>query len=438
MPAARVLGLFVTALVLTVAAASGQPPGVKFPPQVKPGMPPGGVPIPKPPVDKGKNPVPGVPPGGDPKTPGSDPKTPGTPGMPDKKRDLAKWPKEVNGKTVDDCVKEMRSNPDPAVRESAVRTLPMYGPVGRDKGAENLLYALAKDPDVNVKMTAMSVAPTVLLGFADSADQPLADGLTILMSNLTSESVHIRYEAVQAVTAVGPYMKTAKPDVIAKLAARTREASSYQLRRGAVAALASVGQGAPPATAGGKGLDPDPGAVSALLDVLRIDNCAMVRREAVNALIAMGPVAASQQKAWRTAMDNIFRVGAEKDKGILLWVRVLIVRNDPNGLKGNEAHLNAIAELLKAPEPAARLEGCRALDALGEDAKTKLQGLLDIIRDPKEEPLVVAAAIAAVAGIQSQAQIIIPVLQNTKMTHANMDVRKVAQEAEDTLRGKKN
>jgi HEAT repeat protein len=436
----RILGLCALAIGVAVAASEPGPVTAQVKqPQIRPPAPPPGGGVGMPPVPMFPPAPPGgvVPPGKG-AQPGTDPRagTPGTAPAQPKKRDQGKWPKDINGKTVDDCVKEMRTNPDPAIRESAVRTLPLYGPIGRDKGAENLVYALTKDPDLNVKMTALGVAPTVLAFFADGPDQPLSDGLTAFMTYLDSDSSHIRYEAVLACAAVGPYMKREKPSIIPKLKLRSKEANSWQLRRAAVAALANIGQGAPPTAEGNKGLDPDQAAVTALLDVLRNDLCAQVRRAAIDALIAVGPVAAAQQNEWRKALDNALKPGAEKEKINALWVRVLILRNDPNGLKGNEAHLNAVADALKSEDPITRIEGCHALGVLGEEAKTKLQGLIDLIRDPKQPPEVVAAAMTAVTSMKSQDQIIMPVLQQVAATHLNPDVRKVASEAMVVLRKK--
>lgn len=443
----RILGLVALAVAFVAAAsesgtASAQ---VKLPPQIKPGAPPGGIPG-VPPVGQPKNPLPGpgVPPGG--AQPGGSglPGPGGTPAaQPKKPRDQGKWPKDINGKTVDDCVKEMRTNSDPAVRESAVRTLPLYGPFGRDKGAENLVYALTKDQDLNVRLAALGVAPIVLFGFADAPDQPLADGLAAIVRYLDHEASAVRYDAVLACTAVAQiglqysqYMKTAQPNLISKLTFKARDNGSWHLRRAAVVSLATIGQGVPPTAEGSKGLDPDKAVVTALLEILRSDNCGLVRRAAIEGLIAVGPVGQSQQNDWKRALDNMFKPGAEKEKINLLWIRVLLIRNSPDGTKGNEAHLNAVADALKSEDVVTRIEGCRALGVLGEDAKTKLQGLLDLIRDFKQPPEVTATAMIAVTTMKSQDQIIMPVLQNVSLTHLNPNVQKVAQEAIAALQKK--
>ena len=83
-----------------------------------------------------------------------------------------------------------------------------------------------------------------------------------------------------------------------------------------------------------------------------------------------------------------------------------------------------------------RIEGCQGLGVLGEEAKTKLQGLLDLIRDVKQPPEVTAAAMIATTTMKSQDAIIVPVLQNASLTHPNQDVQKVAREALAAIRKK--
>jgi hypothetical protein len=434
----RLLGLFV--LLLTVAAVSAQqglPPGVKLPPQIKPGMPPM-KPGPKPgDPGKGKNPMPKP---GDPKLP------PGIPGVPpviipgsaspDKKKDDIKWPKEVFGKSVEVVVKEMRTHSDPGLREAAVRMLPQFGPRGREVGGSELVEVMTRDPDWNVRLAGLSVAPTVLFGYATIIDAPLTSGSNAMMNMLDSSYMHVKYDAVLAAAATGPLIRLASGGkVIHSLTSRSRESTSWHMRKAAAAALGAVGQGMPKGEDPAERDPPDQGAVSTLLDMLRTDRCAVVRRTAVDSLISLGPVAPEQQKKWRSDLDYV--LAREKDKSVVLWTRTCILANDPKGVEGNEAHLNAVALVLQAPEPGGRLEACQALGLLADDAKGKLQDLLNLIQNPKEEPAIVAAGIMAVAGMKSQAKIILPILDNMKVTHPNQDVKMVATEASDILSGRK-
>lgn len=452
MSAPRLLGLFMTALLLAVTAVSAQtglPPGVKIPIQIKPGFPPpgtGGPPIPKtPPVTPGTgktpgtgNPSPSNPPSSPSMPSTSGPGVPGAPGGPMAKKDDGKWPEKINGKNAETVVKEMRTASDPAVREAAVRTLPLFGPKGREHGANELVEAMTRDSDWNVRMAAVDVMPTVIYWFAPGPDTPLANGISGLMNLLINDQTHVRFNAVAAAAAIGPYMRTATfGKVVQTLTNRAKEGGSWQLRRAAAAALGSVGLGmlnmATPDPADRE--PPDQGAVSALLDILKQDNCAAVRREAVNSLIAVGPVSAAQLKKWRADLDGV--VGREKDKSVLLWTRVCILHNDPNGVKGNELMLDAVAKVLQAPEAAGRLEACQGLNVIGQPASPKLDDLMNVIKNKTEEPAVVAAAIAAVATMKEQAKIILPTIDQIKFTHQNEDVRKVAVEASDILSGRK-
>ena len=448
MSAPRLAGLFLTALFLTVAAGSAQqglPPGVKIPPQIKPGFPPGGpvMPGPKqPPVPPGKgNPIP---PGKGNPIPGNPPTTPSFPPSggggvvvpPAPKKDDVKWPEKVNGKTPAEVVKEMRSHSDPAAREAAVRLLPAFGPKGREEGSTQLVEAMTRDSDLNVRLAAVEVAPTVLFAYATGPDTPLSTGITAMMNLLVSEHMHLRYAAVASVGGIGPYARQATAGkVITTLGNRVRESSSWHMRRAAAAALGSVGSGMQRSEDPADREPPDQGAVDKLLDVLKQDNCALVRREAVNSLIGVGPVAGGQQKKWRADLDAVLT--REKDKSVVLWTRVCILLNDPNKVKGNEQHLDAIAKLLQAPEPGGRLEACQALAMIGEDATSKLEDLLHLVQNVNEKPEIVGAGIVAIAAMKTQAKITVPVMDRIKVVHPNEDVRKMAAEASDILTGRK-
>jgi hypothetical protein len=349
--------------------------------------------------------------------------------------DDIKWPKDINGKTLETYVREMKSSPDAGLREAAVRALEGFGPRGRDAGCENLVYAL-RDSDINVRLAALDAVPIVLLAYAKEPDSYLGEGLKGIVTMLDNDSSHVRFQATLAASQVGPYFKMAMPQVISKLSFRTRDPNSWQVRRAAVGALAAIGRGNVNPEDPSMKTDPDVAAVTAVLDSLKGDTCAAVRAEAANSLLLMGPVAAPQLRIWRSTIELSLK--NEKDKAVLLWTRVALLRNDPAESKKYEPHLNAIASLLANPEPMARAEATRALGVLGEEASAKLQELLDVATNPKENPLVVAGAISAVSSMRTQAKTTIPLLQKIKETHQNDEVKKVASEAIDILMGKRD
>ncbi len=387
MRASRFLGLFLTALLVLVTAVSaqqpGQIPGVKTAPQVKP------------------------PAGG-----GADP---------------GNWPKLIHGKTLANTVADMRSAGDAALREAAVRSLPLFGPSAREVGAANLMHAMKQDLDVNVRVAAVDVTPAIAManGYLGTPDKIYEDGLNALVTAMDSEFYPIRYEAVQSVLGFGQYARVAQPKIIPRLIQQTKTTNSWQLRRVAIASIAVIGQpidvGDPMAKP-----DPDPAAVSAVLELLKNDQCAAVRREAASALLVLGPVSAGQVKTWRTDLEAVIK--KEKDKSVSLWSRTTLVRNDPAGPKANEAHLAAIADVLTIPEVAGRLEACQAFAYLAEDGVGKLRELLTTIQNDKE-PIVQAAAMQAAATMKSQAAAIVPILTTVLNSSTNTDVRKVAENA---------
>ena len=150
---------------------------------------------------------------------GTEPKSklPKLPPAASTKDDGTKWSTIVNGKDLKQTVKDIRHHPDPAVREASIRALPFFGPIGRAEGADDLVEAMTKDLDWNVRLAAIDVAPTELLGFAKVADFMLAKGLNAIYSMLSYSQYQARMAAIVAIGNVGPYMRLAEPRVISSL-----------------------------------------------------------------------------------------------------------------------------------------------------------------------------------------------------------------------------
>src|SRR5947209_2338745 len=110
------------------------------------------------------------------------------------------WPKEVAGKTIKDVIKAL-SDPDPMVRESALRTLPFFGPpalkevdkTNRSVVAQRVLEMMQPGPrpkenDPGVRFAAFATA--AVLGFDRDTD--------------TQEAVRILRVAVDTSVPGGP------------------------------------------------------------------------------------------------------------------------------------------------------------------------------------------------------------------------------------------
>ena len=429
----KTMRLFCLAGALAACGVSGlsaQLPKVGQPVQIKPGGD-GGKPAVNPGADPKKNAnpnpnpnpnQPGVPGGvGNPQFPPNIPGSGIPPVMPAQKQKEPEYPKEIGDKTLEMWIKELRTSKDAAARENAIRVLPGFGPDGVIKSSEVLLNVLKSDPDMNVRLTALSITPFMIY---DQRYDPMSnDRLEYVIRLLGHDSLPVRFDATSVIVGIGPVAKKAVPQLLV----RSVEPSSWQIRKAAASALGSVGRGFVNPNNPADRIDPVEPAVLGLLKQLQVDSSLAVRREAANSLILVGPVSAAQQKLWRTTLDNVLK--SEKDRGIAGLVRVAIIKNDPAGVKGNEQLVSAITTQLLAPEPAARSEACQALGMLGEPVSKTAQDLLDIVTNPKEDNSVVAAAIMAVATMKSRAALTTPVLKKVSESHKNDEVKAFAKEA---------
>lgn len=431
----HLMGLSASVLMLGIAGVTAQIPKVGPAPQIKPGDPgtnpqikgndPNKNPNPNP---KGMNPV--LPPG--PKiAPPMQPKDPSMvvpPLMPEKKDD--DFPKEIGEKTLVMWMNELKTSKDAAVRESAVRAFPLFGPRAMIITSDLMLQALKTDPDLNVKLAVMSIAP--YMSYNQLEDPHCNDRLDFIIRMLNSESSAVRFEAINVLAGIGPVARKAIPQLVL----RGNETGSWQIRRAAAAALGFIGRGWVNPENPAERIEPVDAAVTGLMNILKNDSSANVRREAANALITVGPVSTVQQKLWRNTLDGVLK--NDKDRAVQGLVRVAILKNDPAGVKGNEALLNQIAAQLLSPEASARSEACQALGMIGDPANKKAQDLLDLITNPKEENGVTAAAIVAVANMKGMAGLTVPVLKKVAASHKSDDVKKYANEAINILQGAEN
>ena len=314
---ARLFCLPAGLLILGMAGLSAQVPKVGTAPVVKSGDPSKPAQIkPADPV-KAPNPVPlpkvgppsVVPPGGvnPPGVPPVMPKDVVPPLGPGKKEE-DQYPKEIEEKTLNMWMNELRTSKDAQVREAAVRVVPLFGPraIALKATSELLLATLKTDPDLNVRLAALSVAP--YMSYNQQEDPLCNDRIDIVTRMLSSESLPVRYDATIAMAGIGPVAKKAIPQLVA----RTNEPASWLTRKAAASALGSVGRGWVNPDNPADKVDPAELAVTALLNQVKADPSAAVRREAANSLILVGPVSAVQMKVWKISLETVLK--NEKDR----------------------------------------------------------------------------------------------------------------------------
>ena len=120
---------------------------------------------PSPVVGQTKDP-PKIDPKADPK---ANPKTDSKEPSPDKKYE-PKWPSVIAGKSLHEWLKDATENPDPAIREGALKTLPGFGPDARKVCSKKLLTRMTFEKDPGVRITVFNTA--AVLGLEDADIKP--------------------------------------------------------------------------------------------------------------------------------------------------------------------------------------------------------------------------------------------------------------------------
>src|SRR5262249_54137464 len=294
--------------------------------------------------------------------------------------------KEIGGKKLKQWIAEIRHQ-DPGVRENAIRTVMLFGKDARKAGKALILEL--KDADPSLRSNAAIVIGTVGLE-ADDVEEGVK-GLGRLVQS--DNQAVVRVQAALALSTFGHDAKAAIPQLVA--AARDTFAS-WEVRRAAAIALATVA------------LDPKDGpdsrAIVALTGNVRSDPCNKVRLHALSSLIILGkppptpagdPQTSAQREAQaaalrgeKTALEAAIR---DPDKLVSLWARVALMRID----KVSEAHLIQIGLALKSTDTTLRVNAAQALGMIGSEGKSQVSHLIAALKD--KEPVVVASAAAALA-----------------------------------------
>jgi hypothetical protein len=364
----------------------------------------------------------------------------------DKDKDPKKfeWPTEVLGKKLDYWVKEASKSPDPSNREAALRILPQFGPDARKTAGPVLLSAMTKDTDINVRLTALATVP--LLGFDDAN---IEAGLNAMVALLKPSNLHDRFtrmEAVSALAACGPVANRAS--AIPTLVEFTcKDPASWQLRKAAAAALASIGQpvmemetpkaGKEGPAAKGKespkaklshGKGPDSQAIKGLIKMLSPlnEHSHEVRRQVITSMRSLGPP--HDEAGWKEYRAALQAAQKDPDQSVSLWARVAYIEASLEPIKGADLNLRFLVDSLKTSDPAKRIEIMTAIGALGDTASNQVIDefialATSIPKDAKpesikgEDLMLTLTAIRAIGNMPSQMEKSMPVLDKLESTH---------------------
>ena len=329
-----------------------------------------------------------------------------------------KWPLEISGKNLKGWLDDL-TNPDPAIREAALRTLPNFGPVVQKAAGKILLGRMQSEKDPGVRLQVFRTVATIGFEEKDKKDEIEAVRLLGNIIDTAPPGGMTRLQAVQAIAAFGPRAYTAVHFVAGNAAKDT----CYETRRTIANTLAMIGFS--------DTFGPNNQALRTLAGVLAHDISAAVRMEALQSLVLLGPPWAAvrpaggnvppqidqsradyvaEQMRARLGMGKLKGAGKETDAQLEIWCRVVLMRFDPKEI--GPAHLGAIAKHLD-PNPRAeagpKLQALQALAIFGEKSKDQVDAVVKIVND--DDPRVVATAMATLASMGVEAQGAIPELK---------------------------
>ncbi len=285
-------------------------------------------------------------------------------------------PSEIGGKSLAQWIKELR-NPDPSVRENAIRTIPLFGSDSSDAVPE-IVYVLSNDRDVSLRTNAC-----IALISVEVREKDFSSVVRALAKRLSDDQQAIvRFHAALA---LGRFQEEAV-EALPTLIHATRDLGSFEIRK---AAVGSLGRAARDTKKG-----PDPRATTAVLAALK-DPSAEVRLEAAMALGAMGvPDLGVKPTVLRTLQAHVL---TDRDKPVVIWCHVASMAMD----KVTEKELSTLTAFLKADDLRTRTHAARALGVMGGEAKASIPDLVGALKD--KQPTAVAMVCWALGEIGRKA-----------------------------------
>ena len=343
------------------------------------------------------------------------------------------WPAVIDGRDIKAFLADV-SDPDPQVRETAVRALPMFGPPGQklaDKEGHSLvgkaLIKAMQDQDPAVRLAAFPAVAA--LGFSDESEVPTAVRILRTAIENSAQGGPTRYHAVLT---LGIFGHRAVPAVRELTLPLVLKDPSYETRRAVAQTLGRVGIS--------EHSGPDQRALNALSVTLAADPAATVRMEAMQALLQLGPPLLPRPKEAPLLKDikdprdappidekvnatyiaaikkRITPVGKgkappETDKQVEIWARVVLMRLDPKEV--SDDNLNAVARHIAGSDFGARLQALNAFGIMGPAGAKKVDEVMAALED--KDPVIVEAAVRALAAMGPAAKSAVSSLEKLKL-----------------------
>ncbi|HEX4592250.1 MAG TPA: HEAT repeat domain-containing protein [Gemmataceae bacterium] len=327
------------------------------------------------------------------------------------------YPSEVGGRSLEEWIKEI-DNPDPSVREQAIQTVLLFGP-SATKAIPAITGQVQRLNDIGPQAHAIIALSELIPARTQAAtsaapDKWTGDAVNALISVLNSPEAVIRFRAGTTLGWIGPPARAAVHQ--GQLTRLVTDRASWEIRKAACFALGTVGrdeQGWPLV-----------GALEALANGLA-DQSKGVRLEALQAVIRLGPLASSAAPP-RLTETLRRRLTQERDKNLLVWVRVAMMRL--NAAEINDKNLAPFTKDLKGSDSELRTTTIKALGLMGPAAKSAVPDLIETLQKPID-PATIIDVCTALSRMGQFADRAIGPLTTLQSTGANDVVRSAAGEA---------
>ncbi len=355
------------------------------------------------------------------------------------KEEKPKWPTTVNGRSLGEWLTDFKS-PDPTVRDSAVKVIPLFGPDAR-KIAPKELIKLIDDPDPGIRINAMLILGAV--GFEDKKDVHAAARAMAALVGKTAPGSMIRLHAARTLAGIGP--EAYSPEVISAINGIAND-PSWETRQAVAAALGRLGapvyddKPPPPGPYKPPALKRPASkpAMDKLVFALLKDPSAAVRMEAMQSMIVLGPPYTADPAAYPKLVAKYLeeidqRLKTEKDPGVRIWLMVVQMMYDNRTIRDDT---KKIAEYLSGTDDNLKVQALNALAVLGPLAKEVKEEIAECLKmKPAEVP---AAAIACILAMGDTGRYALADLEQLEKTTDSKDLKKLAEEAIKTLKTLKN
>jgi HEAT repeat protein len=294
------------------------------------------------------------------------------------------YPTEIGGRSLEEWIRDI-DNSDPSVRAHAIQVIVEFGPSAR-KALPAITRQVKRLNDLSPQAYAIIALAELVPQTPGGAADPWTDeAVNALIAELENPEAVIRFRAATAIGYIGPPARNAVKSLIPQL----QDRHSWEIRKAACFALGTVGrdaQGWPMAVA----LE---SLSTGVADTVSKD----VRLEALQAIIRLGaPLPQTPLPRLGGVLKQ--RLMAERDKVVLIWVRVAMMALDASLI--TPPNVNAVAKELKSSDPELRVATARALALMGPAAKNTIQDLIDAL--PRATDPVLAIELCRALGRMGQ------------------------------------